>query len=252
MADELIRTTNLRDLGGFGTGDGGTVRRGRVFRSAALSDLAGSALEAVRGLGIRTIVDLRRNGERNALLTPWQALGCADYWARDYDYSDADHRERMRGRDLTAEDSRAQMIALYAELPYDQSEAYARVFRAIAAGEGPVLFHCAVGKDRTGVAAALILSAVGVARDAILADYIATERFDLLNSPHARLWPPRSEARAAAFAPLLGVDPAYLDAMFDALEARGGTIEAYARDVLGLDQATQGAVRRNLVEPNPQ
>ena len=249
MTEQLIRTTNLRDLGGAHIAGGGAVRCGTVFRSAALSDLAGAELDEVRALGIRLIVDLRRNGERDVWPTPWQAIGCADYWTRDYDHSDADHLQRMRGSDFTADDSRAAMTALYAELPYDQAEAYARLFHAIAAGEGPVLFHCAVGKDRTGVAAALILEAAGVARADILSDYMATERFDLLGSPHARRWPARSEARAIAYAPLLGVDPAYLDAMFATLDERSGSIGVYLRDTLGLDEAEQLALHRQLVDP---
>jgi protein-tyrosine phosphatase len=249
MLDDLIRSINLRDLGGVRTAGGGTMRRGRVFRSAALTDLTGATLDAVRALGIRTIVDLRRNAEREAYPTPWEAMGCADYWYRDYDYSDADHRERMRSPDFTAEDSRASMMSLYTELPYDQAEAYARLFRAIAGGAGPVLFHCAVGKDRTGVAAALILAVAGVERDEIVTDYVATERFDLLGSPHARGWPARSQDRAAAFAPLLGVDTAYLDAMFDAVERRSGTIETYLRDALGLGEEERTALRQQLVEP---
>lgn len=249
MLDELIQSTNLRDLGGVRTADGGTVRCGRVFRSAALTDLAGPTLDAVRALGIRTIVDLRRNTERDAYPTPWKAMGCADYWCRDYDYSDADHWARMRSPGFTAQECRASMISLYVELPYDQSEAYGRLFRAIAEGAGPVLFHCAVGKDRTGVAAALILAAAGVAYAEIVADYVATERFDLLASPHARGWPARSEEKVAAIAPLLGADTDYLDAMFEAIEQRSGTIEAYLHDALGLDEGERRALRQQLVEP---
>lgn len=249
MPDDLIRTINLRDLGGVRTAGGETVRRGRVYRSAALTDLAGGPLDAVRALGIRTIVDLRRNTERQACPTPWEAMGCADYWSRDYDYSDADHHARMRKPDFTATDAHAAMLALYAALPYEQAESYTRLFRAIADGEGPVLFHCAVGKDRTGVAAALILTAAGVSREGVLADYVATDDFDLKASPHARGWPEHSGARKVAFAPLLGVDPAYLDAMFDALERQSGTIETYLRDTLGLSEAEREALHAQLVEP---
>jgi protein-tyrosine phosphatase len=250
MLDELIHAVNLRDLGGVRTADGKTVRRGLVYRSAALTDLDGGRLEAVRALGIRTIIDLRRTAERAAFPTPWEAIGCTDYWCRDYEHTMADHGDsRMRSPDFTAEESRARMVRLYADLPYDHAESYARLFRAIADGEGPVLFHCAVGKDRTGVAAALILMAAGAPRAAILEDYVATGRFDLKGSPHVRGAPPMSEQRAAAFAPLLGVDGAYLDAMYDALETRSGTIDAYLRDTLGLGDAERAALRAQLIEP---
>jgi protein-tyrosine phosphatase len=246
MLGKLLRSVNLRDLGGVRTADGAAVRRGRIFRSAALTDLARGDLAAVRALGIRSIVDLRRNDERDACPTPWEAMGCTDYWYRDHEASNADHLERMRSPDFTAQDSRDWMTALYAGLPYEQAEAYARLFRAIAHGAGPVLFHCAIGKDRTGGAAALILAAAGVGRDGIVADYVATESFDLKGSPHARRWP--ADERAVAFAPLLASNPAYLDAMFDALEQRSGTIEAYLRDTLGLIEAERAALHAQLIE----
>ena len=123
MIDVLLRFANLRDIGGVRTRDGRRVRRGRVFRSAALTDLSGETLEAVRAIGIQTIVDLRRNAEREACPTPWQAIGSTEYWSRDHDLSEADHLACMRRDDVTAEDSRVAMTALYAALPYDQVEA---------------------------------------------------------------------------------------------------------------------------------
>lgn len=249
MLDELMQAVNLRDLGGAHTADGRIVRRGLVYRSAALTDLDGERLEAVRALGIRFIVDLRRTAERQAFPTPWEVIGCTDYWSRDYEHTMADHASnRMRSTDFTVEEARERMIELYADLPFDHAESYARLFRAILDGEGPVLFHCAVGKDRTGVAAALILMVAGVPRDAILDDYMATGRFDLQGSPHVRSAPPMTEERTATFAPFFGVDPAYLDTMYEAIDARGG-IDAYLRDTLGLDDTERATIRERLLEP---
>lgn len=234
MLDDLARLANLRDLGGHRTASGAVVRKGRIYRSATLSGLDDAALAALRALGIRTIVDLRRNAEREAHPTPWQAIGCTDYWCHDYHEIGADLGSRRRDPALTADDSRRAMIELYRDLPYAQATSYARLFGALARDEVPVLFHCAVGKDRTGVAAALILSALGVPRPAIAEDYAATARFDLLGSPHLRDRRALPADRAAALAPLFGVEAAYLDAMFDAVTARNGSIEGYMRAVLGM------------------
>jgi protein-tyrosine phosphatase len=249
MLDELMQTVNLRDIGGVRTADGRMVQRGIVYRSAALTDLADARLAAARALGIRTIIDLRRNGERNAYPTPWEMMGSTDYWTRDHDYSDADHLARMRHPDFTAEDGRVAMLSLYRDLPYVQSEAYAYLFRTIAEGRGPVLFHCAAGKDRTGVAAALVLWAVGVPQEAIFEDYRLTTRADLSGLPHRRARRGLSAEQAVKFAPLFESDPDYLAAMFDAMDQRGVTIRAYLRNTLGLTDAECAALRDRLLEP---
>lgn len=247
MLDKLKRSTNLRDLGGVLASDGRRVRRGRIFRSGALTDLAADELAAVQALDIHTIVDLRRNAERSACPTPWQTIGCKNYWSRDYEESDADHRERMQQPDYTAKESRDWMLALFSELPYEHAASYAFLFRAIATGAGPILFHCAVGKDRTGAAAALVLEVAGVGRGDILADYNATGDYDLLGSPHIRGVTMRGD-RAQAFAPLLGTDPAYLDVMFETIKCRNGSVENYLGEELGLDPSERSSIRDQLLE----
>ena len=246
-ADPLLRSINLRDLGGVRTRDGAEVRRGWVFRSACLSDLSAAETSALRGIGLRTIVDLRRNAERDAHPTPWQGLGVSDYYARDHVDSGADLGLRLRDPELTAEDCRAAMTALYRELPYVQAEAYARLFRALVEGAGPVLFHCAVGKDRTGAAAALILAALEVPHEQIAAEYLATEAFDLTGSAPFRERPPLTPERRALLAPLFGVEAGYIEAMFAAIDARSGSLDDYLRDMLGLDTADRAALRANLI-----
>ena len=250
MSDELARVINLRDLGGHRAAGGLVVRRGRIYRSAALSALDGTTLAAVRALGLRTVVDLRQNAERAAHPTPWEEIGCTDYWCRDHEESGADLGLRLRDPALTAEDSRAFMADLYGTLPYVQAESYARLFRALGEDRGPVLFHCAVGKDRTGVAAALILGALGVARETIVDDYAATARFDLLASPHARDNSVLGDTGRAAIAPLLTAEAAYLAAMFAAVETQSGSIDAYLRATLGLTDAEIEAFRDRSLGPD--
>ena len=245
--DPLLRSINLRDLGVVRTQDGSPLRRGRVFRSACLSGLLDAETEALRALGLRTIVDLRRNDERDRHPTPWLTLGCTDFYARDHTDSGADLGPRLRDPALDAEACRAAMTDLYRALPYEQADAYAHLFRTLAAGTGPVLFHCAVGKDRTGVAAALILAALDVPRAAITAEYLATAAFDLLGSAPFRDRPALSAERQALLAPLLRAEAGYLDTMFAAVEARSGSLDGYLRDTLGLRGADRLMLRRQLI-----
>jgi protein-tyrosine phosphatase len=246
MLGELKQAINLRDIGGASTADGAAMRRGWVYRSAAPAHLTEAQRGAVAALLIRTIIDLRRNAERMAYPTPWQALGCSDYWARDHERSDADLIAQLRRTPRRPADARHAMIALYGELPYSQHEAHARLFRAIVDARGPVLFHCAAGKDRTGVAAALILATVGVPREVIMQDYVATDREDLDNLPHRRALHAMPNERRAALAPIFSADPAYLDAMFAALERRSGSIDSYLLNTLQLTAAELEQLRQVL------
>jgi protein-tyrosine phosphatase len=111
---------------------------------------------------------------------------------------------------------------------------FAAVLRVIAEADGaPVLFHCTAGKDRTGWTAALLLTALGVPREAVLADYLLT------NERAARLI-----ARAdPLLLPLARADAAYLDAAFDEIARGWPTFEAFWHDGLGLDHATLHRLR---------
>jgi protein-tyrosine phosphatase len=116
------------------------------------------------------------------------------------------------------------MLRAYPGLAYNQTAALQRLFRLAAAGEGPLLFHCTSGKDRTGISAALLLSALGAHREAIIEDYLKSLDFDVLASAAFRDLDPE---RRAAFEPLYYVHADYLHAMFKAVEARDGSVENF-------------------------
>lgn len=147
---------NVRDLGGLVTGDGQLVRTGRVFRSdyptfAVVADGA-----AIRDLGLRTVVDLRRGFEADAECVSWSEHG-VDY-----------HR-----CPITAAGGEASWSARYRGYLAQRPETVVEAVRRIANATGhPVLFHCAAGKDRTGVIAAVLLQLLGVSDEDIVADYL--------------------------------------------------------------------------------
>jgi protein-tyrosine phosphatase len=148
---------NVRDLGGLTTSDGRTVRRGRVFRSdyPAFAELDESA---VRALGLRSVVDLRRAAEASFECVSWE------------DHGVAYHRCPLSGGAKSSWDAPYQAYLSH------RPETVVEAVRQVTAVEGhPVLFHCAAGKDRTGTVAALVLSVLGVAEEDIVADYVLTE-----------------------------------------------------------------------------
>jgi protein-tyrosine phosphatase len=145
---------NVRDVGGLPAEDGRRIRRGRVFRAdyPTFVDVDADAVTAMR---IATVVDLRRGTEA--------ALECVDWGRRGIAY---------RRWPLTAgrEDS---WHARYTSYLTRRPETVVGAVREVMRPAGhPVLFHCAAGKDRTGVVAALLLAVLGVAEDDIVEDYL--------------------------------------------------------------------------------
>lgn len=243
--EQLARSLNLRGLGGIAVDGGRTVRRGALYRSAALGELTDDERMALAALRLRSIIDLRNNREREAHPTPWRELGCQAYWTRDHQPQGAgDLSDLLVDDRLTAESARDLMLGVYQTLPYRNLEALRQLFLKAGQGEGPILFHCTSGKDRTGMSAALVLSALGAPREAVAEDYLATLNFEILASPAFRAAPPE---RRAALAPIYGVSREYLDVMFAAIEARDGSLDGFLHRTLELEPADLENLRGALL-----
>jgi len=241
---------NLRDMGGYATGDGRTVRRGMLFRSGVMSLLTEADEAHLAGLGIATVCDLRRPGERRRDPTRWCEPAGVFYWSRDYTETSGALGEMLRGEVVTAAQMEAKMLGLYREILVDHAPSYRFLFERLAAGHVPLLFNCSAGKDRTGVAAALILSALGVPRETILADYLLTNDF----ADFARLLDGRQSAvsdlsslDADVLRPLLAADAAYLAVAFDSLDRDHGGIDAYLA-AIGVDASVKARLQEALLD----
>ena len=166
---------------------------------------------------------------------------------RDYDYSGADLPSLVAQTGVSGDALRESMLRLYRTLPFDQAESFRALFRAIADGELPLLFHCAGGKDRTGAFGALLHEMLGVSRQDMLEDYLMSN--DSIEAARARFLNHvgRDDIDPAIWDPMLIVHLDYLDAMFAAIEARHGDTDAYFA-WLGLTPADIAAVRAGLLE----
>lgn len=150
------------------------------------------------------------------------------------------------------------MVEMYTRIAYEHADKYATMFRRLADGETPLLFHCSAGKDRTGAGAALLLTALGVDRETIVQDYALSDDVvdyeeaysDAFENPNdeggivaklARLSP---EVRA----PLFKSDPAYIRSMFNALEQKHGSVDAFINEVMGVSDKTLHRMRGHLLE----
>lgn len=243
----LDHASNLRDLGGYGTDGGLRTRWARAYRGGELVRISESDIARLHALGLRMIFDLRTTGERSSRPSRLWHDGPRRL-SRDYAHSGADLPSMIAQTDITADQLRNSMVTLYRTLPFDQADSFRILLRGVAAGELPFLFHCAGGKDRTGVFAALLLDLLGVSRQDVLADYMLSN--DSMEAARARFLHHvgRNDIDPAVWAPMLMVDPSYLQAMFDAVESRFGTTEAYVH-WLGLGVADIAAIHANLLEP---
>lgn len=260
-APPLAAVPNLRDAGGVPAAGGARVRTGLVYRSGQLNRLDDGALEQFAALGVATVVDLRTEAERSAgpnRLPPGAELVIANVLG-DHGHAVPAQLPRLIRSPADVEQAVADGVVqrLFAQtyrefvtLP-SAREAYALLFRRIAdaeEGAGPLLFHCTAGKDRTGWGAATLLMLLGVDDDAVMEDFMLSDELSL------RGFRPLVDAFAAgggnpdALRPILGVDPAYLQAGVDHLRHVHGTVEAWFADGLGLGADVQARIRARLLE----
>jgi protein-tyrosine phosphatase len=249
---------NFRDLGGYTTTDGRMVKWGKVFRSGTMTNLTDRDYEFLSTLGIRVVCDFRANEEREREPTLWRTSGeRAEYFTRNY-AAESDLKQVLGSDSLTAEKVREAMIKLYGELPYEHADSYRTMFKSLAAGEVPLAFNCSAGKDRTGVAAALLLTMLGVPRETIVADYSLSERvvdyeaqFASTSAPERKPgpWDFIGRLPPAIRAPLLRSEPEYIRSALARIETQEGSMETYFRDVLNISEQEQRSIRGFLLEP---
>jgi protein-tyrosine phosphatase len=241
---------NFRDLGGYRTSDGRRLRWGLLFRSGVMATLTDADRRRLAPFGIRVICDLRANGERLHRPTRWAGISEVEIWARDHDSSGGDLLTRLTDPATTATDMFAMMHETYRKLPYEQVASYREIFRRLSRGQLPLLFHCAAGKDRTGVAAALILTALGVPREAVIEEYLISEyyfdsgrRIALENASGTLL----KQVPPDIWEPLMHAKKSYLEAMFSQLQDNHGSIEGYIAEQLEIGQDEIDQMRTHLL-----
>ena len=249
---------NFREVGGYPTRSGAKLRRAMLWRSAGLNRLSAIDCRTIRGLGIRAIADLRTEHERSVMPTAAEVSDGLLILSWPNDASDVPRRagERPAWRDLDRAALRGEVIRLYTFIAEAHAKQFGDVYRAIADGAAPILIHCTAGKDRTGLAIALLLELIGVTREWVIWDYEQTNihldksKVDLESAMAvggsaewlATLGPEGREM-------LLAADAAYLMSAIDGIEARYGSIEGFALEGLGISGDIIQELRRRLLEP---
>jgi protein-tyrosine phosphatase len=248
----------FRDLGGYETLDGRRLRWGRVYRSGVLTYLTDRDAATIQRLGIRVVCDLRTRRERDREPTRWP-IDDSTHLNWDYDPRHTSLRGYLTTTEpLSPDVVRNSMLNLYRNLPRLFAVPYADLFRQLGAGGTPLVFHCSAGKDRTGLAAALILHSLGVPRETILADYELTNSVvdletELFQHPRSSIgigedYSHLTRTDAATRAPLLHALPEYLDAALAQVEQDHGSLDAYLHSQLGVTAEVRQRLQQQLLE----
>lgn len=239
----LFAVHNFRDLGGYPVVDGRETRWRTLFRADGLYRLTPDDARAVIGLGVRTVVDLRTDNEVKTRGT---------FPVRDHDvaYHHLPIIDATWGETATLEtdDVVEFLVWAYRQMLDQAAPRFGDAIRLIAGQETlPAVFHCAAGKDRTGILAALVLGTVGVDEHVIAADYGLTRQAIQRLIAWARVHQPdlanlylTMPARFAA------ADPQAMSVILEDLTSAHGSLRNYVREI-GVDDPTIAALERNLL-----
>jgi len=232
---------NFRDLGGYPASDGRTLRWRRLFRADDLSRLSDTDQAVFAGLGIQTVVDLRRPEEiaNDGRIPAFDGFTyhhvhlIHPYWPR-MEFDDTAHRVRY-------------LIERYDELITEGADGIGRALRLIADPQtAPLVFHCLAGKDRTGIVAALTLSLLGVADDVIADDFSLSEAAEKSYWDYRKRSDPTIDTDRWA---RITVSPREgMLGFLDSLRARHGSVAGYAASI-GVTDDHVASMRAHLLVP---
>lgn len=250
----LEGVNNFRDYGGYETSAGGRVKQGLLWRSAQHGDASADDLAAIHQLGIAHVIDLRGPSERE--MKPCRRHD--DFAAQVWTYPEetaglALHTEAADGV-LTAAEARAAMVRLYEGIAFRNNlvPMLRLYFELLLRADGPSLVHCVAGKDRTGWAVAMAQHALGVPRDAIIADYMLTNDASRLEERIAaeafKDLPRYASMDAETVRALWGVQEDYIVTALKVTEDRHGDLDTYLEQVLGINAAKREALRTHYLE----
>jgi protein-tyrosine phosphatase len=251
---DLEGAANMRDLGGYVTSDGRSVKRGQVFRSARLSELTERDHATLADLGVKLVCDLRSIKE---ISTEPDHLPAAIAYHHLAINDDTPVWQRLSalvsGRPPLAQ----QLSNLYTDLFIDKNaRIFGQTLRLLAdENNRPAIFHCNAGKDRAGIVSALLLLILGVSEETVVADYSLSNRY---YEHFRRMVAPRI-TRLGVFNvtvddlyPLITADPVILRNALAHIRLQYGSIQDYLTGPAGLDMQTLERLRDSLLEEGNQ
>jgi protein-tyrosine phosphatase len=249
---ELEGVVNFRDVGGYKTADGQRVRRGLVFRSGGLMHLTDADMARLDVIGFKLICDLRGKEEIAEQPDRLPTNPAPEYLHLPLTVQD-DRRRRLWALMSGPQSILPMLPEMYTRTMIDgNAKLYGGLLRRLAEPDNlPTLIHCTAGKDRTGVAVALLLLLLGVPDEVVIADYsLSNLYFDTFfeygkRVAHSLRW---FGVRADDLRPLFMANPETLRITIAHIRTRYGSVEAYLRDAAGLGDATMATLRAKMLE----
>ncbi|MEQ8508921.1 MAG: tyrosine-protein phosphatase [Rhodospirillaceae bacterium] len=260
----LPGTINFRDLGGYNTTDGGIVITGRLFRSGHLAHAETESKSKIAALNISLVCDFRTAAERQEHLHQYAdghtpLLKSLPIWPVATPGVDNTVARLLRG-DIDLETALIDQANGYREFVRDQSAQFAGMFTAILEQEySGVLLHCSAGKDRTGIASALLLTALDVPFNDVRHDYLMSKRgygataqtqfyVDKYWDAHKNDFATEPTCSQADIHQLFSVQPVKIEAAFDEMKKISGSIDGYLSDRLGLKREARRALKQRYLK----
>lgn len=254
-SEPLSGVANFRDIGGYQTSDGRTLKRHVIYRSGELSGATSHDQQILTSLHLRYEIDLRTDTERTESPSRWgkrppEVISISVGMPRN-----SDPVRSLNTAELgSASQARSYMQRTTAQLAIDGAADIGQVMRRLSEGDEPALIHCSAGKDRTGVTVAVLMTLLGVPRDQVDREYVkSNEAADQqLERAKAREQSGAS-IRITNFAPdvlrtMMGADASYLDAAFSAIDRQYGSFDAYTKNGLKITSQQIQALRARLLE----
>ncbi|MGN0920653.1 MAG: tyrosine-protein phosphatase [Cellvibrio sp.] len=251
--------SNFRDMGGYKTQDGRKVKNGLLFRSGSPASLTKVDEQYLNDMGFKAVFDLRSNEEIDLYPNQWVANSQGKIAYHTMNYSMEDLLKSFAVSATNKEFGSDQMVNGAKNMHKQLKPILQAYFDNLLAGQAPVMFNCSAGKDRTGLTAGLLLSALGVDRETILKDYLLSNAYRRPSMERGNV-DLKAKAETNYFAKLmvsyegrsthLQTDTLtdksgkpYLVYTFEAIEAEYGSLEKYFEKELGINKAKMELLR---------
>ncbi len=236
---------NFRDLGGYPTNDDRHIKWRTLFRADALHRLPDEELDQLAEIGMRSVLDLRTKGEvdNGHLVDGTRGI-------RHFHFPVLNERWERKELDPNAPADQV-LGSLYVEMLDVGANALRDSVQTVANAENiPAVFHCAAGKDRTGVLAAMIMTLVGVDRELIIADYaISGRNMDSLVERLKKDSPESLSSMNDQPKAYLAAPPAAMRHLLEHIDTRYGSVRAYCAEI-GIDDETVSQLKETILAPN--
>ena len=244
---------NFRDLGGIPTEDGKITQWGKLYRSGKLTDLSKKDMDYFASLGIKTVVDFRNNKEVKKDPNKYPKGADVNYVRvvigdEEGNVQEALKKQVMKNRSNKKFDSRAFVENVNRTFIDSFAHQYIPLMDLLMDESNyPLLFHCTAGKDRTGLAAAIILGAVGVDKDFIMDDFMMSNYYRNKHNNKVLRKMTLIGVRQSVAQPLLEVDESYLQAAFEQMDKNHGDMDTFLANELGIEEKEKTVLKNHLL-----